>query len=89
MLLKRLGVDQLISVTCHDVCGIEGEGGFGTLTSQSVDAVFLDLPEPWRTIPHVVKVLKPGRTLGSYSPCMEQVRVFKLIMIEIYNNNYN
>ena len=69
----RFGLDHLITVTCQDVCGIVGPGGFNGIEDNSIDAVFLDLPEPWSAISHAKKILKPGRHICSYSPCAEQV----------------
>lgn len=37
------------------------------------DGVFLDLPEPWRVLKHVKKVLKPCSVVVSFSPSIEQV----------------
>lgn len=71
---EKLAVQDLITVTHRDVCAkIESEGGFSGVSSHSADAVFLDLPEPWLAVSHVLKVLKPSRTVCSYSPCIEQV----------------
>jgi tRNA (adenine57-N1/adenine58-N1)-methyltransferase len=70
----------MVTVHHRDVCGkgstkgSEGEpvkGGFD-LPGQCVDAVFLDLPEPWLAIPHAAFVLKPNARIATYSPCVEQ-----------------
>jgi tRNA A58 N-methylase Trm61 len=85
---RRLRVADRITVTHTDVCAeapdsssstdyshlpIEQQFGFIGRPSDSIDAVFLDLPEPWRAIPHAYRILKTGRNLCCYSPCMEQV----------------
>lgn len=41
--------------------------------AHSLDAIFLDLPEPWRALKYVPHVLKPDRNICCYSPCVEQV----------------
>ena len=57
-----------------EVGGCSGSGGFVGLSAQSVDAVFLDLPEPWNAIPHAAHVLKANGRLANYSPCIEQTQ---------------
>ncbi|GKZ00764.1 hypothetical protein MPSEU_001028200 [Mayamaea pseudoterrestris] len=66
---KQHGVEHLVTVTHQDVC----TDGF-CLPAQSVDACFLDLPEPWLAVPHAVYCLKPGAHIASYSPCVEQTQ---------------
>lgn len=45
--------------------------GFGDI---SVDAIFIDVPQPWTLIGHAHAVLRGGHTLGSLSPNIEQVQ---------------
>lgn len=80
---KRLKVDDFVTVTHKDVCGkyLDNEGGFTGVLDKDIDAVFLDLPEPWLALHHAKRVLKPGRNICCYSPCMEQVIFDKLILI--------
>ncbi|CAM9262407.1 unnamed protein product [Ectocarpus sp. 13 AM-2016] len=64
----------LVKAVHRDVCAARGEGGgFGEELDGKVDAVFLDLPEPWLAVAHAKMTLKPGKKLCSYSPCIEQV----------------
>lgn len=66
-------VDHLVNVIHKDVCGkLGGDGGGFDRPQASVDAIILDLPEPWLAVPHCAHVLKPNARLASYSPCVEQ-----------------
>lgn len=65
-----LGLEEMVTVQCRNVCSADG---FFGVPRHGVDAVFLDLPEPWLAVPHVLDILKPGNTLCSYSPCIGQV----------------
>jgi tRNA (adenine57-N1/adenine58-N1)-methyltransferase catalytic subunit len=80
------GLRHLVTVHHKDVChGLEedqdsgkktmksGKPGFD-LPGQTVDAVFLDLPEPWWAVPHAAFVLIPNGRIASYSPCVEQTQ---------------
>ena len=39
-----------------------------------VDRVVIDVPEPWRVIPHAARVLRPGGVFVGYSPTTVQVK---------------
>ena len=61
-------MDHFITATCRDVCGkMAGSGGFEGVAFHSVDAVFLDLPEPWLAIDDAIRVLQPRKILCCYS----------------------
>ena len=36
------------------------------------ERVVLDLPEPWKTVPHLPTCMVPGRILGAYTPSITQ-----------------
>lgn len=65
---KSQGAAQDASITADATVG-----GFTGVGDGEADAVFLDVPEPWLALHHVKRVLRPGRTLCCYSPCIEQV----------------
>jgi tRNA (adenine57-N1/adenine58-N1)-methyltransferase len=39
-----------------------------------IDRVVIDVPEPWRVIPHAARVLRPGGVFVGYSPTTVQVK---------------
>ncbi|CAI9097107.1 OLC1v1033429C1 [Oldenlandia corymbosa var. corymbosa] len=67
---EKTGLTSLVTVGVRD---IQGEGFPDKFTGQ-VDAVFLDLPQPWLAIPSAGKMLKQDGVLCSFSPCIEQVQ---------------
>jgi tRNA (adenine57-N1/adenine58-N1)-methyltransferase catalytic subunit len=47
---------------------------YNGIDEKGLDAVFLDLAEPWKAVPHVDGALKVGGVLVSYSPSINQNR---------------
>jgi tRNA (adenine57-N1/adenine58-N1)-methyltransferase len=48
--------------------------GFGDHLQHRANAVFLDLPMPWKAVAHAKRALAANGVLCSFSPCVEQVR---------------
>lgn len=65
--IEQHGLNGICSVYHRDVC----TEGFNR-PARSVDAAFLDLPEPWTAVPHISASLKRSARIATYSPCMEQ-----------------
>jgi tRNA (adenine57-N1/adenine58-N1)-methyltransferase catalytic subunit len=47
---------------------------YAGIEAQDVDRVLIDVPEPWRVVPHAAKVLRPGGVLVGYVPTVVQVK---------------
>jgi tRNA (adenine57-N1/adenine58-N1)-methyltransferase len=63
--IKRLGLEQQVLFKLRDI-----KEGFD---ESDVDALFLDLPNPWDYIPQVHQTLKAGGHFGSLLPTSNQV----------------
>lgn len=47
-----------------------------------LDRIVLDLPEPWRVVPHATKALHPGGILVAYTPSILQARQLREALAE-------
>ena len=47
---------------------------YGGLPVRNVDRVLIDVPEPWRVLPHVRDAMRPGGVLVGYVPTVLQVK---------------
>ena len=52
---------------------VEERDVYEGIDAAGLDRVVLDLPEPWRVVPHAAKALRPGGILFSYLPSITQV----------------
>ncbi len=66
--LEEAGLDMVVELKSKDI--YEG------MDEREVDAVILDLPEPWKAAEHAARALRFGGYLVSYSPSIEQVKRF-------------
>ena len=46
------------------------------IEARDVDRLLIDVPEPWRVLPHAAQALRPGGVLVGYVPTVVQVKVF-------------
>jgi tRNA (adenine57-N1/adenine58-N1)-methyltransferase len=65
--IERVGYAHNVEFSCVDVA----DKGF---SHTDVDAVFIDVPEPWAIVPKASEALKGGHHLVSWSPNVEQVK---------------
>ncbi len=71
--VARLGLSDYVEFFCGDV---EKQG----FMQKDVDAIFIDLPEPWIAVKHCYDALKGGQSFVSLSPNTEQVRKTKAVL---------
>lgn len=69
---SMLGPTARYRVEIRDVYeGIEDSG---------LDRILLDVPEPWRVLPHAIKALRPGGILCAYLPSINQTSQLRTAM---------
>jgi tRNA (adenine57-N1/adenine58-N1)-methyltransferase len=47
---------------------------YTAIEAHDVDRLFIDVPEPWRVLPHAAHALRPGGVLVGYVPTVVQVK---------------
>ncbi|KAA8491959.1 tRNA (adenine(58)-N(1))-methyltransferase catalytic subunit TRMT61A [Porphyridium purpureum] len=70
--IKLLKLDHVVKVEHRNVVT---RGFPESVVQHSVDAVFLDLPDPNNVIREAAHRLKPNGALACFSPCVEQVQL--------------
>jgi len=63
--LKNAELEKIVTTKIKDVT----KG----ITEKNLDAIILDIPNPWDAVKHAWNALKPGGYLCSYSPLISQV----------------
>jgi tRNA (adenine57-N1/adenine58-N1)-methyltransferase catalytic subunit len=59
---------------------VEERDVYEGILDTELDRVVLDLPEPWRVLPHAEKALRPGGILVAYLPTITQVATLRAAM---------
>jgi tRNA (adenine57-N1/adenine58-N1)-methyltransferase len=84
----NVGMNNLKNTELENMVEIKKKDITKGITEKNIDAVILDIPEPWHVVKHAYNALKPGGHFASYSPTMNQVekttrelREHKFIMV--------
>jgi tRNA (adenine57-N1/adenine58-N1)-methyltransferase len=56
---------------------VEQRDCYEGIDESDLDRVLLDLPEPWRVVPHAAAALRPGGILVAYTPSIVQATQFR------------
>jgi tRNA (adenine57-N1/adenine58-N1)-methyltransferase len=78
----RANVERFAGDLAADRYRIELRDCYEGIDERSVDRVVLDLPEPWRVVPHAVEALRPGGILLAYTPSTVQVSQVRTAIAE-------
>lgn len=63
-ILRLIGEPKNLTVRAHDI--------YNGIPDLPIDRLLLDLPEPWRVVPHAAQALRPGGIWVSYVPTVPQ-----------------
>jgi tRNA (adenine57-N1/adenine58-N1)-methyltransferase len=76
----RSNVGAFLGTEALDRYRVEIRDCYDGISLTGLDRVVLDLPEPWRALPHVAKALRPGGIVLSYLPSIMQVATLRAHM---------
>ncbi len=69
----QANVGRFLGPSVMDRYRVELRDCYDGIDERDVDRVVLDLPEPWRVVPHAEASLRPGGILLAYTPSVTQV----------------
>jgi tRNA (adenine57-N1/adenine58-N1)-methyltransferase len=70
----RANVEQFLGPAALDRYQVELRDCYDGIEAEDIDRVVLDLPEPWRVVPHAEASMRPGGILVAYTPSVVQVQ---------------
>jgi len=68
--LAARNIDRYLGAVDHLV--LRSQDIYESIPDQPLDRIVLDVPEPWRVVPHAAVALRPGGVLLSYVPTVPQ-----------------
>jgi tRNA (adenine57-N1/adenine58-N1)-methyltransferase len=66
----RANVEAMLGLGAH--YRVEQRDVYEGIEERGLDRILLDLPEPWRVVPHAEEALRPGGILLVYLPSINQ-----------------
>lgn len=69
----RSNVEQFLGPAALERYHVELRDCYEGIDATDIDRVVLDLPEPWRVVPHAQEAMRPGGILVAYTPSVVQV----------------
>ena len=69
----RSNVESFLGPEAAERFQVADKDVYEGIAEDGLDRIVLDLPEPWRVVPHAVVALRPGGLLVSYLPSINQV----------------
>jgi len=72
----KLATRNIEKAALQEIVNVKQKDIYKGIDEKDLDAIILDLPEPWRVVEHAFRSLKNGHYLVSYSPTIEQTKRF-------------
>jgi tRNA (adenine57-N1/adenine58-N1)-methyltransferase len=69
----RNNVEEFLGAAALDSYAVQVRDCYEGIDEIGLDRVLLDLPEPWRVVPHAAGALRSGGILLAYTPSVTQV----------------
>jgi tRNA (adenine57-N1/adenine58-N1)-methyltransferase len=76
----RRNVEAFLGADALERYEVEVRDSYEGIDHHDLDRVVLDLPEPWRVVPHAEKVLRPGGIFVAYTPSIVQVSQLRQVL---------